>query len=1037
MSSLARTRRSTALLAGWACVLLALPAAADTPKVALPELSPEAASVLHAAEADDRAELRRIAEERAPKWAWDPWTLAHELVLHGHRDAARSLANASTRPDARPLADYVRKLERRPPSAALWAKHVALTHLMAEEDYYGVRKSVDEREIEQEPGNVTAVLMREIHAEALEALGKRSDALTTYMAAATAAGRMGWSSAAKANLEAAKLLALHLRDDARLMEVLERLLEVGNRSADAETTAHALADLASVQGNLGNFDAALSSYREVLLRHGDALDTAARAHVHNMAGMAELNLGQIANAERSAIQSYDLARQAVSESAAEDASTIERERAQALVAMADELQGLIAMTISDYDAAERHYRRAEAGLEKLTQPVYRDYLAQVVSNRGVLEVSRDNLEEAQKLMAGALRYWEAAAHTAYIGRARCNLGEIDRRRAQHAAGEERTTLLRRAEAQLDRALRDLETSGDIDGRCTALIELGRVHALLQDYGRAHSDLDDALAIATDLASVALETEVQTERAQTYLWQERFADALAAAKGAAGGTSSLFDRLTPRQSALARHQTARIYEIGLSAAARLGGQGPYLDDAFYFLESGRAVALLMRLEARKDLVEGGIDEKLQAAETEARAREAKAYAELLAARGSESLARIRAARETLEQARAAYDDVIARIQLEEGWRANLIYPSLADRKRVEAALAKGEVLTLYGAAAGRAYVLLVRAGRSRLIDLGPEAAVSAACQALKLGPDAVPEKIAIGPLRDLVVKPLELGEDVTRVLLSTSGCLSYEAPSLLFPDRDVCCVASGTAWLMARDLGPRQGRGVLALGDPDYGDTPPPSDWAGGKAVRSGELVRLEGSGAEARAVGDVVLLREKASETKLREVLTQPRTESGKALGPWRAIHLACHGLVNRSRPALSGLALAHTDEDDGLLRGGDIARLRMNADLVVLSACDSGRGEETEGEGILGFTSMFQIAGARRVIVSLWKVDDEATRLLMIEFHRLWNAKDPTKRIDAAAALRAAQAYVRDYARHHGGQHPEWRNPHYWAAWQLWGPAD
>ena len=86
--------------------------------------------------------------------------------------------------------------------------------------------------------------------------------------------------------------------------------------------------------------------------------------------------------------------------------------------------------------------------------------------------------------------------------------------------------------------------------------------------------------------------------------------------------------------------------------------------------------------------------------------------------------------------------------------------------------------------------------------------------------------------------------------------------------------------------------------------------------------------------------------------------------------------------------------------------------------------------EGILGLAGAFMVAGAPRVLVSLWRVDDEATRALMVRFYELWNPEaGPEKGLGAAAALEAAQAHVREQER--------WRHPYFWAGWTLWGAAD
>jgi len=157
----------------------------------------------------------------------------------------------------------------------------------------------------------------------------------------------------------------------------------------------------------------------------------------------------------------------------------------------------------------------------------------------------------------------------------------------------------------------------------------------------------------------------------------------------------------------------------------------------------------------------------------------------------------------------------------------------------------------------------------------------------------------------------------------------------------------------------------------------------------------------------------------------------------WRAVHLACHGLVDAERPLRSSLAITPDAADDGLLEAHEILRTRIRADLVVLSACETGRGRIVAGEGLVGLSRAFMAAGAPRVVASLWKVDDRATAALMVRFYALWKGggegtADDASGLPAAAALRQAQAFVRDHP-----DHPEWKHPFYWAAWVLWGLPD
>src|SRR5215510_3383887 len=105
-----------------------------------------------------------------------------------------------------------------------------------------------------------------------------------------------------------------------------------------------------------------------------------------------------------------------------------------------------------------------------------------------------------------------------------------------------------------------------------------------------------------------------------------------------------------------------------------------------------------------------------------------------------------------------------------------------------------------------------------------------------------------------------------------------------------------------------------------------------------------------------------------------------------------------------------------------DIYNLKLPVDLVVLSACNTGLGKEVKGEGLIGLTRGFMYAGARGVVASLWKVDDDATAELMKHFYAAMFQKGLTP----AAALRDAQLALRSRKR--------WESPYYWAAFVIQG---
>ena len=217
------------------------------------------------------------------------------------------------------------------------------------------------------------------------------------------------------------------------------------------------------------------------------------------------------------------------------------------------------------------------------------------------------------------------------------------------------------------------------------------------------------------------------------------------------------------------------------------------------------------------------------------------------------------------------------------------------------------------------------------------------------------------------------------------------------------------------LPPGASRGTpLVVGDPLMPTLPDPS------GIRR-PLPQLPGSKREAEEVAALLQTRvfsgSDASETDVRWRLSNATIA-----------HFATHGYAfsTSSRSRDSFIALAPVGNNDGLLTVGEVLDdlPRMRAELVVLSACQTGLGITKESEGTLGFQRAFLAKGARSVLVSLWSVDDEATRALMASFYAHWVSDKDTP--SKAEALRRAQ---REIART-----PGFANPRFWAAFQLIG---
>ncbi len=147
--------------------------------------------------------------------------------------------------------------------------------------------------------------------------------------------------------------------------------------------------------------------------------------------------------------------------------------------------------------------------------------------------------------------------------------------------------------------------------------------------------------------------------------------------------------------------------------------------------------------------------------------------------------------------------------------------------------------------------------------------------------------------------------------------------------------------------------------------------------------RLPFSREEAKAIADIAGPRGVFEATDFE---ASRATALDGALRNHRIVHFATHGVVDTQRPALTGLVLSQLDEhgvpQNGYVRLTDIYNMRLDADLVVLSACQTALGKEIKGEGVVGIARAFMYAGAPRVVAALWEVNDAATAELMKLFY-------------------------------------------------------
>lgn len=276
------------------------------------------------------------------------------------------------------------------------------------------------------------------------------------------------------------------------------------------------------------------------------------------------------------------------------------------------------------------------------------------------------------------------------------------------------------------------------------------------------------------------------------------------------------------------------------------------------------------------------------------------------------------------------------------------------------------------------------------------------------------------------------------------------PEPLVANHEIVYEPSATALALLREIPRRKTTGTVAvLADPVYStdDERFPRNnrkmSPGAATPQAQEIDRVLRDVGETGAAGGVFRLeRLRHSDEEARDIVaaaeegtwleaTGFKADREAALSPelrrYDVVHFAAHGLFDEKHPQLSGVVFSLYDEHGqpkkGFLSLSDVYNMSLSADLVVLSSCQTGLGQNVKGEGLIGLTRGFMHAGARRVLASLWQVNDEATAELMKRFYRHMLRE----RMPAPSALRLAKIEVMQ-------AREQWRAPFYWAGFILQG---
>lgn len=416
------------------------------------------------------------------------------------------------------------------------------------------------------------------------------------------------------------------------------------------------------------------------------------------------------------------------------------------------------------------------------------------------------------------------------------------------------------------------------------------------------------------------------------------------------------------------------------------------DAFDYVERSKARALVDLLADKKDFAVAAPNaDEIQKLLATAQQQE-------LEARGQAGVAGTRSAPATVVTLKEQAPEL-----------ASLVSVTSTPLAEIQARLPEDEAIVEYYYDEGVfvAFVVTKTALQGRRLDAtGLEAEIRALRQGIEK-PFAREHEAPARALNNRLIAPLNDLISGKKLLIVAHGALHYlpfaalhDGTSFLLDRHSLRFLPSASVIRYLRTPQPGAVRaGVLAFGNPDLGDPRFDLKFAQEEALAIAQKV------PQSRA-----LLRKEASEAAFRQY----------AAG-FSTLHFATHGEFHGDAPLRSALLLAKEGDSDGLLTVGKLYSTRIAADLVTLSACETGLGKVASGDDVVGLTRGFLYAGASTVVASLWKVDDRATAALMTRFY------DELRTSDRRQALRSAQLAAREQFPH----------PFFWAAFQLTGQAN
>jgi CHAT domain-containing protein/tetratricopeptide (TPR) repeat protein len=821
------------------------------------------------------------------------------------------------------------------------------------------------------------------------------------------------------------LLAQTVGDPDEARRQFEAALELNRHDGRDEVASTNLVNLAALASFAGDFAHAEALYHDALATWRAREQWADAADALHGLGQLELRRGDYPAARSALLEALSIYDRT---GPLADALAVQRELAGALAA-SGELQGALdqlrraqsiadsarappgvrggivlaradlAVQLNTFAEADRLYAQAELWYR---QAADRGGEAEARQGRGLLLLDRDDPTGAQTLLAGALRTELAAGNRRAAALTRLSLGEVAQVRGDTVA----------ARRLLSQASADLERLGDPVGAAAALgegaaLEAGAGLTAAADslYRAALDQLGDRLVPET---SWRLHDGLALVRRAQGREDEAARELRVAIGDIERARRSL--ALPERRSAFLADKWDVYGQLALVEHAR-GRPGA----AFEASERLRAREMLELLQRGRISVSTDTATELLVREQDLRRHIAELTREADGApteagdvRGPSATRTSEATRQALVKARDAYAELLLDIRERTPRDARLVAPEPATWQDLARRLAPDELFVEYLVSDSGSLTFAVTRDTVVVVDLGVRRRdlarlVDFARGTLQPPGSSRPDSLWRGPLRQLyryLIAPIDeagLLAGKTRLILVPHVELHYlpfaalldgaSREQFLVERYDVAVTPSASVWLALADHPVERGAtGVLALA--------PRTDVLPASRREVTAVGRLGGAGVQ-------VLTGSAATEAAFR------RDAPGR-----RIVHLATYGVLNKQNPLFSYVDLAPGGAQDGRLEVHEVFGLHLAADLVVLSACQTGLGsgalgDVPAGDDWVSLTRAFLHAGAGNVVATLWAVDDWATAELMEQFYEGYpRHRDPARALaDAQRALLAARA--------------------------------